>query len=185
MRSLLKTSLWLLALVVAVAVTAIVAIQSTRPAPPDPSNDETWILVKKDVQSDTEVRVYVVEHRSTTWDPHDLAQNKIVVTSRTVERQFNWPSDQNFAGGWCEVIHGRDGSIAIILFGSEKVVRVVAFINGRFVFRPQNDELVSDGALTYTAGQLGELVFEVREADRRGAWQWTPRTGFRKLTQPE
>lgn len=186
MRRFLSTTLWLLALVVGVVLTAIVATRSTRPAPPDLNDENAWMLVKKDVQSDTEVRVYVAENISTTWDPHDIAQNKIVVRSGTKERQFRWPSGQNFAGGWCEVLRGRDGSIAVVLFGGENVARVVALVDGGFVFRRQDDELISDGALTYTAIQPGELVFNVREAEPHGdLWQWTTRTGFKKVTRPE
>lgn len=186
MRNVRRTALWLVALIAAVLCTAFVTVRSTRPAPPDLGNAATWMLIKKDAHKNTEVRVYVVERVSSTWDPHDVAQNKIVVTSNTTDHEFRWPDNIDFAGGWCEIVHGQDGAIAVVLFGNENVVRVVAFINGRFVFRRKYDELVTDGALTYAATGLGGLAFEVRQADRRGdLWRWVSDSGFSKVSQPD
>lgn len=177
--------LWLAALGTSIITTAVFSIRSTRPAPPDLGDPATWMLIKKDVHRDVQVRVYAVQRVSTTWDPHDAAQNKIIIRSRLGEHQFRWPSGYDFAGGWSEIFHGHDGSVAVVLFGSENVARVVTFANDRFVFRPKKAELVVDGGLTYTETEHGGLEFELREPEQADTgnvhvWRWTPGSGFSK-----
>ena len=186
-KTIRKSLFFLFAMAVVAACTAAVVLHITRPTPPDLNAPGVWMLVKATRIGVYHVSVYTFEHQSTTWDPYDVEQNKIVVETGGVRREFRWPYNEEYAAGWCELIDGNDGSIAFVLLGSETSVRVVRFAKGEFVFRPRTDELLSDRELEYERPLDGTLRFIMREINytsRSGehtlskAWEWTPTNGF-------
>jgi hypothetical protein len=169
---------------VVVVIVAIVVVHVMRPEPPDLGDENTWMLLKNDIQDDIQVKVYVAKRLSTTWDPYDLTQNKIVVRTASGVHEFQWPYNYEYAGAWCEIVHGPNTSIAVVLFERENAVRVVSFVGGHFSFRPAKDRLLGDHDLAIVSQQTANLTFEIREVIQRrglqavGKWRWTPESGF-------
>ena len=183
--------IWPAAMVVVVVITATVVAHVMRPTPPDLGDANTWMLLKNDIQDDIQVKVYVARRLSTTWDPYDLAQNKIVVRTASGVHEFQWPYNYEYAGSWCEIVHGPNTSIAVVLLAGENVVRVVSFVSGRFSFRPVKDELLRDHELAIVPKQTTDLAFDIREVTPPGGrqaggnWRWTPETGFIRVATRE
>jgi hypothetical protein len=168
-------------LVVAVALTALAAIRATRPERPDLSNARQWSLIKIDraASSPKEIRVYVAKHLSSTWDPYTVEQNKIAVFQDGKSLEFMWPSDREYAAGWCEIVRLPSGGVVVLLFESAESLRVVLFDHGQFVFRPDKDELFSATEIKYAGvNHDGIPEFVVTEADKRRTLRWTPEAGF-------
>lgn len=168
-------------LVLAVAAVAVTAIWVARPARPDLDDPGTWTLTRATGSSAGDVRVYSFRHDSTTWDPYDVRQNKILISPLEggPEKQFMWTSSDPFAGSWCEVVDTGGGAIHVILLDGENAARVVAFRAGRFAYRPKRDELLSPCPLRFLADELPRrVVLSCVNRSPERAWVWTPAEGF-------
>ncbi len=173
-------------LVVVVALTALGTIRAMRPGPPDLSNPRQWSLIKIDraAFSPKEIRVYVAKHLSSTWDPYTVEQNKIAVFQDGKSLEFMWPSDREYAAAWCEIVRLPDGRVEVLLFESAASMRLVLFDHGKFVFRPDKDELLSTGEIAYSdLNHDGIPEFVVTEAGKRRTLRWTPEAGFAEMSE--
>ena len=169
------------ALVLVVLISALGTIRAMRPSRPDLSQTREWTLVKVEqaASSPREIRIYLLKHLSSTWDPYTVEQNKIVVLQEEKPQEFMWPSDREYAAGWCEVVRLSGGRAAVLLFESPASLRIVLFDNGRFVFRPDKDELLSATDIRYTGtGRDGLPEFAISEAGTTRTLRWAPESGF-------
>lgn len=177
-------------LVTVVGIVFWATVRATRPNAPDLTDSNEWTLIKSAAvaQPPVDVRVFFLRHRSSTWDPYDVNQNKIVVTAMNGERKFIWPKNNTFAAGWCELFEPNDQSIAIVLFENENAVRIVQFSNGQFSFRSAKDELISPLPLKYDdLDRDGQPEFvgssgSVGSGAVGRVWRWSEADGFDDVT---
>jgi hypothetical protein len=165
-----------------IAVLSILgALYSIRSEPPDLSNQQEWTLIKNDRSAETpkDIRVYILKHLSSRWDPFTVEQNKIIVSQGEKSAEFMWPRDNEYAGGWCEVARFPDHRIAILLFEGATSLRIVLFENSQFIFRSGKDELISTSDIQWQGVKpAGVLEFNVTEAGKLKKLMWTPQSGF-------
>jgi hypothetical protein len=176
--------LWVIVVLIIAALVAWGTVRAVRPAPPDLSNLRKWTLVKLDRadSSPKEIRVYIFKHLSSTWDPYTVEQNKIVAVQDEKPFEYMWPNDRQYAAGWCEVIRLPDNKIEVLLFESPSSMRLVFYNQGRFVFRPDKDELLSTGEITYSdLDHDGVPEFIVKEKEMQKVLRWEPETGFAEV----
>ena len=186
----LRNATWAAALIVVAALSAYGTRTIMRPEPPDLNVAGDWTLIKAIDTDKVHVAAYMYKRESTTWDPYDVRQNKLIVDAEGSRYEFRWPQGYEYAAAWCELVQERDGSLAIVLFESATVVRVVTFMDRRFVFRPQKDALVAENEFVYEGpsheGGSGFVIRDVRRTMREKPattqeWQWTSNTGFQRI----
>lgn len=178
---------WVVIVLVVAALSAWGTICAIRPAAPDLSDTREWTLIKLDRadSSPKEIRVYMFKHFSSTWDPYTVEQNKIIAVQDERPLEYLWPSDRQYAAGWCEVIRLPDNKIELLLFESPSSMRLVLYNQGQFVFRPDKDELLSAGEITYSdLDHDGVPEFIVMEQGGQKALRWEPEMGFAEVAKP-
>jgi hypothetical protein len=184
----MRTSvLWAIVVLVVATLSALGTIRAIRPARPDLSNTREWTLIKLDraASSPKEMRVYLPKHLSSTWDPYTVEQNKIVAVQDGRSFEFMWPTDRQYAAGWSEVIRLPDGRVEVLLFESPSSVRLVLFNQGQFSYRPEKDELLSVGEITYSGlDHDGVPEFVATEGGRQKLLRWAPEAGFTEVSEP-
>ena len=177
---------------------AFIGARVMRPYPPDLSNLNKWVLIKSfygklnPQEAAITAQVYVYQKFSDGRDPYTVLQNRIEVTTDDGSQHvFLWPSSQEYAGGWSEIVDlALDQRKEFLLFMHARTLRVVRYAAGRFEFRPNLDTLGSwnsdirlldldnDGVVELVAGDavydpsLGRY-FEVPRIKR-----WVPDRGF-------
>jgi hypothetical protein len=178
--------LWVVVLFIVAGLSAWGTIRAIRLAPPDLANAREWTLIKVDRAASIPkgIRVYMFKHLSSTWDPYTVEQNKIIVMQDEKPLEYMWPSDRQYAAGWCEVIRLRDNKIEVLLFESPSSMRVVLYDKGQFVFRPDKDELLSTSEIAYSdLDHDGAPEFIVTEQGRQKVLRWEPQTGFAEVAR--
>ncbi|HEX9983550.1 MAG TPA: hypothetical protein VGF69_09810 [Thermoanaerobaculia bacterium] len=165
-----------------VALLLLVGFVVTRPQSADFNDPTQWTLVKigKVHSTPAEVRVYIYNREPSIWDSHNILQNKVVVADGRREYVYMWPSNDDYAAGWCELFAPDGGGVAIALFERGVIARVVHYSNGEFKFRRNNDEVVATREFKYAdLNKDGRPEFSDDGTGR--TWQWTVAEGFRPL----
>lgn len=141
----------LVMLAIGVVSGALIAARVMRPHAPDLSSLNNWVLIKSfhgeltPQEPAVSARVYVYQKFSDGRDPYTVLQNRIEVANDDGSPHiFLWPSSEQFAGGWCEIVDlDLDHRKEFLLFMNARTLRVVRYTAGHFDFRPNVDTLGS------------------------------------------
>lgn len=166
-----------------IALLLLVAFFLTRPTPPNFDDPIQWTLIKagRVRPSASEITVYLYNREPGRWDSRDILQNRIVVNDSGKQYVYIWPTNDDYAAGWCELLPLNDGSIGIALFERDAVVRMVRYAGGQFHFRLGKDELIAANKLRYedvTGDGRPDFVDY-----GRNVWLWSVASGFELVRQ--
>jgi hypothetical protein len=178
----MKVALIVIAMLSLVCVVLLTGFFTTRPEPPDFASPTEWTLIKvgRVATSATEIAVYLFNREPSVWDSRDVLQNKIVAREGSTQHVYMWPSNNDYAAGWCELVASEPGAVAIVLFESDAAARVVHYSRGQFVFRLDKDELIVPHALRYEDVN-SDGVKEFVDVGAHKAWRWNSTEGFQRV----